>query len=82
MKKILLPVIVAVLIVSGRISRLNSDENSRLNVVTTTATLKSIAEDIGGTAVDVNCLCQPDQDPHFLQARPVFITWARKADCG
>lgn len=80
MKKILLPVLAFVCSVIINAPKGISEENRRLNIVTTTATLKSIAENVGGAAVDVKFLCQPDQDPHFIQARPVFMTWARRAD--
>ena len=56
-----------------------SDEN-RLNVVTTTTDLKSIAEMIGGEYVSVTNICQGNQDPHFIQAKPVYMVRARNAD--
>ena len=56
-----------------------SDEN-RLNVVTTTTDLKSIAEMIGGEYVSVTNICQGNQDPHFIQAKPIYMVRARNAD--
>ncbi|MBI4834181.1 MAG: zinc ABC transporter substrate-binding protein [Planctomycetes bacterium] len=55
-------------------------EEKKLNVVTTTTDLKSITESIGGDFVNVKSVCQGGQDPHFIQAKPVFMTWARDAD--
>ncbi|MBI5359438.1 MAG: zinc ABC transporter substrate-binding protein [Planctomycetes bacterium] len=80
MKKTLLLIVLVVVTVFANAMKGISDENKRLNIVTTTSTLKSITEYVGGSSVDVKFLCQPDQDPHFIQAKPVFITWARKAD--
>jgi ABC-type Zn uptake system ZnuABC Zn-binding protein ZnuA len=53
---------------------------TKLNIVTTTTDLKSIAESMGGDYVNVKSLCQGNQNPHFIQAKPVYITWARNAD--
>ncbi len=52
----------------------------RLNIVTTTTDLASIARSVGGDRVRVRSLQNGTRDPHFLQAKPTYIVMARKAD--
>jgi len=51
-----------------------------INVLTTTADLKSITEAIGGDKVKVDSLGKGYQDPHFIQAKPSFMMKAKNAD--
>jgi hypothetical protein len=51
-----------------------------LTVVTTTPTLKSLVEAVGGDKVKVASIGAGDEDPHFIQAKPSFMVLARKAD--
>jgi ABC-type Zn uptake system ZnuABC Zn-binding protein ZnuA len=52
----------------------------KLNVVTTTTNLASIAESVGGEHVSVTSIGSGDEDPHFIQAKPSYMMKARKAD--
>ncbi len=52
----------------------------KLNVVTTTSDLASIAEAVGGGLTKVSSICSGNQDPHHLQARPKYVMAARSAD--
>jgi len=52
----------------------------KLNIVTTTTTLESIAEAVGGNYVSVISLGRGDEDPHFIAAKPSFMMKAKKAD--
>ena len=52
----------------------------RLDVVTTTSNLASLAEIVGGDLVKVESIAAGKQDPHHLQARPKYVMMARKAD--
>ena len=52
----------------------------KLNVVTTTTNLASIAESVGGQHVSVTSIGSGDEDPHFIQAKPSYMMKARKAD--
>src|SRR5690349_5766181 len=52
----------------------------RLNVVTTTEDLASIAREIGGDRVTVESIARGYQDPHFVEAKPSFILKLQKAD--
>ena len=53
---------------------------AKLNVLTTTTTLKSIAESIGGEYVKVISITNGPQDPHFVEAKPSYMVKARQAD--
>ena len=52
----------------------------KLNVVTTTTNLASIAESVGGEHVSVTSIGSGNEDPHFIQAKPSYMMKARKAD--
>src|SRR5204862_697662 len=53
---------------------------SKLNVVTTTEDLASIAREIGGDRITVESISRGYQDPHFVEAKPSFILKLQKAD--
>lgn len=53
---------------------------ARLNIVTTTSDLASIASAVGGDYVNVTGLQSGKRDPHFLQAKPSYIMKAKNAD--
>ncbi len=52
----------------------------KINILTTTTDLKSIAEFIGGDKVKVDSICKGYQDPHFVEAKPSFMMKAKNAD--
>lgn len=51
-----------------------------LNIVTTTASLGMLANEVGGDQVSVTVLAAPDRDAHYLDARPSFMAALRRAD--
>ena len=53
---------------------------SKLNVVTSTEDLASIAREVGGDRITVEALARGYQDPHFVEAKPSFILKLQKAD--
>ena len=53
---------------------------SKLNVITTTEDLASIAREVGGDRVTVESIARGYQDPHFVEAKPSFILKLQKAD--
>jgi len=52
----------------------------KLNVMTTTEDLASIAREVGGDHVTVEAIARGYQDPHFVEAKPSFILKLQKAD--
>jgi zinc/manganese transport system substrate-binding protein len=52
----------------------------KLNVMTTTEDLASIAREVGGDHVTVEAMARGYQDPHFVEAKPSFILKLQKAD--
>src|SRR5437867_2618129 len=52
----------------------------KLNVVTTTEDLASIAREVGGDRMTVESIARGYQDPHFVEAKPSFILKLQKAD--
>ncbi len=52
----------------------------RLNVVTTTEDLASIAREVGGDRIEVEAIARGYQDPHFVEAKPSFILRLQRAD--
>lgn len=57
-----------------------SASKEKIEIVTTTSNLKSIAEFIGKDKVEVLSLTNGFQDPHFIDPKPSFMLKARKAD--
>ena len=51
----------------------------KLNIVTTTTTLKSVAKAVGGDLVEVTSITKGPQDPHFVEARPSYMVIVRSA---
>ena len=52
----------------------------KLNVVTTTEDLGSLAREVGGDKVSVTALAKGYQDPHFVDPKPSFILAVSRAD--
>src|SRR5688572_29287770 len=53
---------------------------SKVNVITTTEDLASIAAEVGGDHITVESIAKGYQDPHFVEAKPSFILKLQKAD--
>jgi len=52
----------------------------KLNVMTTTEDLASIAREVGGDRILVDSIARGYQDPHFVEAKPSFILKLQRAD--
>jgi len=52
----------------------------KLQILTTTTDLRAIAAEIGGERVEAKSFMKGPEDPHFLDAKPNFITLANRAD--
>jgi zinc/manganese transport system substrate-binding protein len=53
---------------------------AKLNVMTTTEDLASIAREVGGERITVEAIARGYQDPHFVEAKPSFILKLQKAN--
>jgi zinc/manganese transport system substrate-binding protein len=59
---------------------LSAFAQGKLNVVTTTEDLGSLAREVGGDKVSVTALAKGYQDPHFVDPKPSFILAVSRAD--
>jgi len=53
---------------------------AKLNIVATLPWIGSLAGDLGEDRVKVTTLVKPNQDPHYVEAKPSMILEVRKAD--
>lgn len=61
-------------------SALAVQAGAKLNVVTTTEDLADLVRQVGGSQVTVSSLVTGNRDPHFLEARPGFMSRVRNAN--
>jgi zinc/manganese transport system substrate-binding protein len=54
--------------------------HAELNIATTTPELAAIARAVGGERAEVKAIARGDQDPHFLEAKPSYMSLVNKAD--
>src|SRR5947199_9163222 len=52
----------------------------KLNVITATTDLASLAQEVGGDKINVESIAKGYQDPHFVEAKPSFLLKLRHAD--
>jgi zinc/manganese transport system substrate-binding protein len=71
---------VAMLTVALALVGASARAQGKLNVMTTTEDLASIAREIGGDRITVDSMAKGYQDPHFVEAKPSFILKLQKAD--
>ena len=57
-----------------------SRADSKLQIMTATTDLASLAQEVGGDSVSVESIARGYQDPHFVEAKPSFLLKLRKAD--
>ena len=67
--------IIAVVLCAGA----TASAQGKLNVVTSTEDLGSIAREVGGDKVNVTALAKGYQDPHFVEPKPSFILAVNRA---
>src|SRR6202049_3187061 len=66
----------ALLIVAGS----TGQAAGKLNVITSTEDLASIASEIGGDRITAEAIAKGYQDPHFVEPKPSFLLKLQKAD--
>ncbi len=59
---------------------LSQNSAAQVQIVTSVPDFASIAQEIGGEKVEVFSLAKGYQDPHFVDAKPIFITRLNQAD--
>jgi zinc/manganese transport system substrate-binding protein len=57
-----------------------SRADNKLQIMTATTDLASLAQEVGGDSVSVESIARGYQDPHFVEAKPSFLLKLRKAD--
>ncbi len=57
-----------------------SRAENKLQIMTATMDLASLAQEVGGDKVDVESIARGYQDPHFVEAKPSFLLKLRRAD--
>jgi zinc/manganese transport system substrate-binding protein len=75
--RLIIAAFVAVLTAAGAST---ARAQGKLNVITATEDLASIARDVGGDRIQVESIARGYQDPHFVEAKPSFILKLQKAD--
>jgi ABC-type Zn uptake system ZnuABC Zn-binding protein ZnuA len=55
-------------------------EAKKLKVVTSTADMAALAQEVGGDKIDVESIAKGYQDPHFVEAKPSFLLKLHQAD--
>src|SRR5437870_5288492 len=70
----------AIIFLLALLVSVNARAQNKLNVITATEDLASIAREVGGDRITVESLAKGYQDPHFVEAKPSFILKLQKAD--
>ena len=74
-----IPTSVLVGILAASLAGSTASAQGKLNVVTSTEDLASIAREVGGDKVAVTALAKGYQDPHFVEPKPSFILAVNRA---
>src|SRR5713101_1403838 len=61
-------------------SGLSQAAPAKLNVVTSTEDIASIAQEVGGDRIAAESIAKGYQDPHFVEPKPSFLLKLQKAD--
>src|SRR3954466_5127777 len=72
--------LMAVLLACSLVFALPAHAAKKLNVITATTDLASLAQEVGGDKINVEAIARGYQDPHFVEAKPSFLLKLRQAD--
>jgi len=72
--------LMALLLACSSVFALPAHAAKKLNVITATTDLASLAQEVGGDRIDVEAIAKGYQDPHFVEAKPSFLLKLRHAD--
>ena len=67
-------------LIAFALTLLAATAQAKLNVVTATADLASITNEVGGDRVTVASIARGYQDPHFVEPKPSFLLTLKNAD--
>jgi zinc/manganese transport system substrate-binding protein len=67
-------------VIAFALTLLAATAQAKLNVVTATADLASITNEVGGDRVTVTSIARGYQDPHFVEPKPSFLMTLKNAD--
>jgi ABC-type Zn uptake system ZnuABC Zn-binding protein ZnuA len=68
------------ILIALALSLLAATAQAKLNVITATADLASITNEVGGDRVTVTSIARGYQDPHFVEPKPSFLLLLKNAD--
>ncbi|HXN25167.1 MAG TPA: metal ABC transporter substrate-binding protein [Candidatus Dormibacteraeota bacterium] len=72
--------IVSIALLLATLTPLPAQAAGKLQIITATADLASLAQEVGGDRITVESIARGYQDPHFVEAKPSFLLKLRKAD--
>src|SRR5919201_4310107 len=72
--------VVTIAIVALLAAASSARADGKLNVMTSTEDLASIAREVAGDRANIEAIARGYQDPHFVEAKPSFILKLQKAD--
>src|ERR687886_2731418 len=72
--------VVTIAIVALLAAASSARADGKLNVMTSTEDLASIAKEVAGDRASVESIARGYQDPHFVEAKPSFILKLQRAD--
>lgn len=67
-------------VTAALVGLISSTAQAKLNVLTTVPDLRTIVAEIGGDKVDVSSIAKGTQDPHYVEAKPSYMSKASRAD--
>jgi zinc/manganese transport system substrate-binding protein len=67
-------------LVAGTLAFPPAAQAKKLNVVTSTTDMASLAQEVGGDKITVEAIAKGYQDPHFVEAKPSFLLKLKNAD--
>src|SRR5437870_908894 len=70
----------AIIFLLALLVSVNARAQNKLNVITATEDLASIAREVAGDRATIESLARGYQDPHFVEPKPSFILKLQKAD--
>jgi zinc/manganese transport system substrate-binding protein len=68
------------LIIAVGLTAFPTDASAKVKIAATLGDLGAIAEEVGGEDAEVTVLAAPQQDPHFVDAKPSYIAKLSKSD--